>query len=397
MSQSIWQSQNNATILTNEIHITNIVNNCEMSLHFWYKRGIALLQDSSINKFVSCKVVNERLSITLLLRLIFLACLVVNSNPVLAHKQLKLIFAIDLLRHGDRTPSAYLPGISKIWTKEEIGQLTALGEKQAISLGKNFKNYYINKMHLLPKKFNPDLVYVRSTNFQRTKKTARSVLKGMFPIHENKIDIFVPPTKQDFFNYRNKDLSIFKKAVRQAASSNPMVEKELQKINHTFGTKFSEPFDLIIISDVIQVSEIYNLPLAKPLSKRTKQKIVALGDELMLKSYTYPNIMCLHAKESVLHIADILESHHKKIFSLYVAHDVNTMAITSLLNFSLEETPSYLSDLRFEIFLNTDNNKKLVKMSIDGEAIKLCQSSQYCPIKEFIQTLKKNVDTKCKT
>lgn len=47
----------------------------------------------------------------------------------------KLIFAIDIVRHGDRTPLIISPEMEKIWP-QGVGQLTPTGMKEEYELGK---------------------------------------------------------------------------------------------------------------------------------------------------------------------------------------------------------------------------------------------------------------------
>ncbi len=49
------------------------------------------------------------------------------SGSVYAHD--KLIFAVDIIRHGDRTPMIELPKDPYVWP-EGLGHLTAKGRQQ---------------------------------------------------------------------------------------------------------------------------------------------------------------------------------------------------------------------------------------------------------------------------
>lgn len=61
------------------------------------------------------------------------------------------------------------------------GMLTALGASQHRALGITFRNQYVVKMGFLPAAFNSSLVYVRSTDIQRTLESAQNQVDAMFP------------------------------------------------------------------------------------------------------------------------------------------------------------------------------------------------------------------------
>ena len=114
-----------------------------------------------------------------LLYILTIAIFLSTSSNVFAKE--KLIFAIDLIRHGDRTPEYEIPGSPYSW-KEGLGQLTAKGISQETQLGKELRKKYVNQYYLLPKSYNPETIYVRSTDYNRTQMSANSLLLGLYPI-----------------------------------------------------------------------------------------------------------------------------------------------------------------------------------------------------------------------
>src|SRR5205814_1645792 len=83
------------------------------------------------------------------------------------YAQESLIFAFDLLRHGDRTPLLAIPAAPHVWP-EGMGQLTALGMRQELQRGVALRKKYIDQYHLLPARFQNDAMYVFCTDFDRT-------------------------------------------------------------------------------------------------------------------------------------------------------------------------------------------------------------------------------------
>jgi len=62
-----------------------------------------------------------------------------------------------------------------------MGQLTELGQEQALALGWELRHRYVDVHELLPAQLDPPSMYLRSTNIQRTLATAAGVLTGMYP------------------------------------------------------------------------------------------------------------------------------------------------------------------------------------------------------------------------
>ena len=334
-----------------------------------------------------------------LLSFVFLFCfLILDSFFAFSDENLKLVFALDLVRHGDRAPKRYIPEISETWSKDEAGKITLLGKKQAQLLGEEFRNYYINKTQLLPKKFQSDLIQINSTKKQRTEETTKSILKGMFPNSSNKIEILEYKGNSES---KKKLRLVMNKLLKNDSSSNKWFEtdikQQLKTINNIFGTKFSTTQEFISIADLIRVSKIYNKPLLKKLPNQVEQDIISLADRHKLKLRVYPEVACPYGENFVEHVADILQSEQKQKYILYVAHDTNIITVVSLLGFDLKNRLPYLADLRFEVFQDMNNGKRFVKTSLNGRVIKICKSSDNCPLKEFVKTLGDNIKNKCKS
>src|SRR5436189_131685 len=101
------------------------------------------------------------------LTFLFFLLLIFKSFESLAQEKAKLVFALDLIRHGDRTPTENISAIPYLWS-EGLGQLTAKGMQEEYELGVKLRKKYVDDYHLLPKYYRSETLYVRSTNFDRT-------------------------------------------------------------------------------------------------------------------------------------------------------------------------------------------------------------------------------------
>eukprot|EP01017_Pseudomicrothorax_dubius_P047422 TRINITY_DN8524_c0_g1_i2.p1 TRINITY_DN8524_c0_g1~~TRINITY_DN8524_c0_g1_i2.p1 ORF type:complete len:367 (+),score=62.42 TRINITY_DN8524_c0_g1_i2:34-1134(+) len=104
-----------------------------------------------------------------------LLLLVLNIYPTLG--ELKLV--IQFNRHGARGPIYDLPD-REYWN--QFGQLTPVGMRQLYLLGAQLRQRYIIDQKFLPEKYNPDVIFVRSTAVNRTIMSAMSLLYGLYPI-----------------------------------------------------------------------------------------------------------------------------------------------------------------------------------------------------------------------
>lgn len=118
-------------------------------------------------------------------------------------------------RHGDRTPAHIIPNInvewkcdypnmiyysssnpnieggiySKVYIKGKqqllgncaLGQLTEIGIQQHLELGKKFRKKYVEEMKFLSENANNEELFIESTNFQRTIRSAISQMEGLYP------------------------------------------------------------------------------------------------------------------------------------------------------------------------------------------------------------------------
>ena len=118
-----------------------------------------------------------------------------------------------LHRHGDRTPVHSLPGflenvswncsdsvledvaendslkLRKVYFEGRqalrgncmLGQLTKRGEEQLRQLGRSFRELYVEKLKLMPREMDQELMLLRSTDVPRTIRSAYHFLSGLYP------------------------------------------------------------------------------------------------------------------------------------------------------------------------------------------------------------------------
>lgn len=106
-------------------------------------------------------------------RNLLLILLIGFSLFAIVYSEQELQMVVELFRHGARGPIFYDPWY--IWDHE--GELTPNGARMHFVLGRELKKRYAG---FLPAEFDPSLIRVQSTNFNRTIQSALSQLYGIF-------------------------------------------------------------------------------------------------------------------------------------------------------------------------------------------------------------------------
>lgn len=96
----------------------------------------------------------------------------------------KLVFAFQLTRHGARGPYLYLdePIIYTQPWKAGLGFLTPTGERQHYLLGRKHRMKLIDDNQLLSETFNPNEIFIMSTDVNRTIMSAYSEINAWYPM-----------------------------------------------------------------------------------------------------------------------------------------------------------------------------------------------------------------------
>jgi len=105
-----------------------------------------------------------------------------NNNNISDSNNKTLIFVYTHFRHGARAPITldenFKDYFGNYWPLPE--ELTAGGERMHYILGYHNKLRYIKKLKFLKEKYDPHEIYIKSTNVNRTIKSATAQLQGLY-------------------------------------------------------------------------------------------------------------------------------------------------------------------------------------------------------------------------
>lgn len=336
------------------------------------------------------------------------------SSSVFAEK---LIFAIDIIRHGDRTPLLTSPVMEKIWP-QGVGQLTPTGMRQEYELGKILRKRYVNQYHLLPQHYDINTMTVRSSGMPRTMMSAQSILLGLYPLGTGPsldestkalprglqpIPINTVPREQDSLLIPNHDKKEFKRLMETyILNSSEWIQQDNElKSNYPAWSKIlavpiSNLFDLIYVSDRLFIERLYRLPLPDGLQENDADKIMTAGKWAMLSIANHPqsattgNQLARTIKQEI-NLAS--EQNRPLKYLLFVAHDTTIMAQLKLLGLNVDDLPPYASQLNYSVFDMGSYKKIKVTYNQTPLFIKQC-GGDACTLADFNSVIDDHVHLK---
>jgi lysosomal acid phosphatase len=327
-----------------------------------------------------------------------------------AYTKQTLVFAIDIIRHGDRTPTIEIPKDPYHWP-EGLGELTAIGMHQEFDLGNNFRKEYINQYQLLPKKYAASTLYARSTDFNRTLMSGESLLFGLYPLgtgpalrgqtsaalpmYYQPIPIHTVPQPQDSL-LRPENKEDFKQLIAQYVIASDawqtklsQSKTKLQRWSKITGIPMKDLYQVIPLSDNLYIRKLYSVPMPRGISNQDRDEIINLGQWAIRTIYQPYKVGDYASKNLRATIANYLlkasQANSKLKYVLFSAHDITLLALMSAFHHPLNGSPPYASDMKILLFKNDVNGEYYVKLTFNGKNIRLagCQHA-LCTIEEFL-------------
>lgn len=329
-----------------------------------------------------------------------------------AFAQGKLIFAIDVIRHGDRTPLIASPAMEKIWP-QGVGQLTPRGMRQEYELGKILRQQYVNHYHLLPEHYDTNAMSVRSSNLTRTMMSAQSILFGLYPLGTGPslndstkalpeglqpIPINTVPCEQDSLLIPSHDKEMYKQLLETYIFNSPgWIQKDLAlKPNYpvwskTTGTQISNLFDLIYVSDSLFIERLYNIPFPGGLQEKDADTIIDAGKWALLNIANHPKLALMAGSElaqAIKRELNLATEHDRPLkYLLFVAHDSTLVAQLKLLGQTIDHNPPYASRINYSLFDMGSSNYE-IRITYNQKPIFIAQcGGETCSMSEFVNLI----------
>ncbi|KAJ3432809.1 lysophosphatidic acid phosphatase type 6 [Anaeramoeba flamelloides] len=366
--------------------------------------------------------------------LLFLALLFLFTQT---NAEKNLVLFQLFTRHGARTPIHKLPNDDAVWYCENMmdeapsfdqsstehlpfifrrvfimdsgeylgncthGQLTKTGSEQHRSLGKKLRAKLIDT-GFLDKTYNPDEVYIRSTDVDRTRQSAQSLFLGLFDLpvdsfsrQDSHISKIVPiHTLEKSNEYLNTNgnacplvewlqyIMKYDQEYLQHEASLADLKAQMKKI---FKTDDIPALD--DIADTIECRIAHGVSLPDGM---TQEHVKQLEDEMFWQfnfTYTYKN---LSRYALGLGLRDVLQEMILKInglttikFKHYSAHDTTVAPLMYIFGVQTGQ-PTYAAHIYFQLY--KEAGKYFVKLEYQDQPIIIpgCKDV-YCPFQKFYQ------------
>lgn len=338
--------------------------------------------------------------------------LLILVSPVAAFAGERLVFAVDVIRHGDRMPVGDIPKSSYQWP-QPFGQLTPKGMRQEYDLGSKVRAEYVERYHLLPAKYVSGTMYVRSSDIDRTLMSAQSFLMGLYPHgtgpaldgkpalpdFAQPIPIHTVPTAGETLlfpdgpNYKFKELrKQYVLPTAQWQQKSAQVQPNFERWSKATGVPLKELADMTQFADIMFVRQLYNVEPPEGLTAKDVREIIETGQWTFLAAFRPEEVG--HTTGIALltqiagHINAAASGKNDLKYVLFSAHDSTLMSELSAMGAPLDQTPPYASRLNFSLFDTGDKNL-VVKVTYNDTpvAVKGC-SPKVCTLDQFLSLVK---------
>lgn len=338
-------------------------------------------------------------------------CLILAAHLFISPLQAKekLVFAVDLIRHGDRTPMHQIPKSPHAWAG--LGELTPKGMQQEYELGKNLRAKYITQLHFLPEHYDGTTMLVRSTDFNRTLMSAESLLLGLYPLgtgpdlengtaalpyHFQPIPIHTVVAKKDYLLKQKAgtnpwQVSMMKNKMKRAwDEKTKALSSQLAKWRTATGLELCDAYELMQLADNLLIRKQSFIAEPQGLDKEDVDAIIQLS--LWAKKKTK------HSKELNYPLGHLflttighdfqtaIKQQNPLKFILFSAHDGTIRAVMNTLGVRLDETPPYASDLNFSLLQEKNDYFVTINYNQKPVVLKLC-GKQSCTLKQFMKVI----------
>ncbi|CAN8071248.1 unnamed protein product [Agarophyton chilense] len=354
-------------------------------------------------------------------------------SPLERHK---LLFVLELCRHGDRAPLNEFPSdaLPASQWPEGVGELTSVGQRAHFDLGQRLRQRYVDS-GFLPQSFSPKLVYVRSTDIDRTLVSATAQMAGLYPPGTaSNQDVGLRFGAQPLTDRDGGLPHLFQPVpIHTESKQNEILllpDRNCPRLDHLLKHRFRLPpfveklkqesaflraaalvakrdpetftiWDLEKLSDTWTCFQHHSVPLPHDATPEIVLRArnlsywlldyVNQGVELNrlragLILYNARQLMTVAALKSLNKLPLENEPDYKK-FVLYSAHDTTVAATLAALRAFDGRNPPYNSTLIWELYAAEGSSKFFVKLEYNGTPLLLpgC-SDTLCPADEYLRS-----------
>jgi len=289
-----------------------------------------------------------------------------------------------------------------------VGQLTERGFEQHNTLGKALRSIYVNYFKLFPDVLtDPSQVYVRATDYPRTRQSAMSQLAGIWDANHRAsatrtLSIEVRPGTVDSLQLSETGGCPRLTKLIEEKKSSPEWKKQMEKVKKTL-TKMNSiagrDWDgLYKHSDVLHPLFCHNMSLpcrdGVCVTMEDLQVVHDGADFEMTFQFTTDEIARLSVGIFLHELRNrMVNSTTSKapVYALYAAHDFTIAQLFQAFHLGISIWPPYASHVLFELWKKPNSQDMAVRVLYNGEIMKIpgCTlgGGSVCSLEEFDKIL----------
>ncbi len=286
----------------------------------------------------------------------------------------------------------------------KLAQLTTQGGDMHLKLGQRLRQRYIVDLGLLPKKIDPSIMYLRSTDIDRTKQSLENQMMGLYPdagrvpLNLHSVDlahetIFLPDGVCPRRNVLEDQITSSPAWI----SFYQMMAPAKYEMCRAWGvTQRDCTMPWIHIFDNVVTRQAHDMQLPPGISKVNAQKSIDAATFDWGSKIANGELASLYVGELVQTIADNFVSVSKRQTDLkwwsFSGHDATVGPMVQILNDNAIPFvwPPYASAVVYELWSHPTHGF-FVRMEYNGELIRAprCDKMEYCPLERFIEDVVK--------
>lgn len=328
----------------------------------------------------------------------------VEWNPQLLEipPQTRFDYTVTNLAGGPKPHSHYDTEYHKTILRGGMfaGQLTKVGMQQMFALGERLRKNYVEDIPFLSPIYNPQEVFVRSTNMLRNLESTRCLLAGLFQHQKGSAIIHTDEARSEVLypNYQSCwTLREKTRGRKKAAGSQPGIPEDLEKVKTGVGINDSDKVDFFVLLDNLAAEQVHSLlrcPALKRFAQLIEQRAVdmalymlQLEDRESIQMAVGPFFHLLEG--NLLKAVDPTTppSKTRKMY-LYATHDVTLLPMLVALGIFDNKWPPFAVDLTMELYQHRESKEWFVQLSYNGkEQVPRGCPDKLCPLDKFLNTM----------
>ena len=290
------------------------------------------------------------------------------------------------------------------------GQLTHMGQVQALQLGTWLRQRYHTQQAFLPESYNADVLKVRSTNISRTLDTVTGVLSGLYPDTQEPILVETCEDSKEWLYPNHRHC----KRLEQLIAGKRRRMRESGKTDYVseLESKLREALEISDKEEDISFTALYDV--SHSVKFHSNQHHQSMSDGLLkelelkaveaMKGFVAPEDNQEMVSLSIGKVLkDILQNMDQAAsgktvnakMQLFSGHDTTLMPILVALGHELVRWPPFMSNLIFELYWSRSLQKHFVRIVYNKQVLRLKgdNGEGFVELSTFNQQLQKFIST----